>query len=428
MSRRLISLVIGAALITATLTATVGTVGAVGAVGAAPGAEPPPPGQYRVEGPGTKEERTDVARTGAAIDEVGDGYVVVTADPASLRRIERLGYRVSPVMVTDDFPPADSRYHNYSETVAELNQIVADHPALARKISVGRSYQNRDIPAIKISDNVGVDENEPEVLFTANQHAREHLTPEQALYIANLLTDSYATDSQLRQLVDTREIWIVPMVNPDGVEYDIATGSYRNWRKNRQPNTGTTAVGTDLNRNWAYRWGCCGGSSSSPSSSTYRGPSAESAPEVRALANWVRSRVIGGRQQIRVHIDFHTYGELILWPMGYTFTDVTAELPRDARDAHAAIGQQMANSNGYTPQQSSDLYITDGSISDWMWASQGIFSYVFEMFGTNFYPPDEVIVRETTRNRGAVVTLMGYADCPYRAIGKQQQYCGAVLP
>lgn len=416
MSRRLIALVIGTLLVIASLTSTVSATG---------NAEPPPPGQYRVDGPDTKEERTAVGRTGAAIDEVGDTYVVVTADPATVRQIERLGYRVTPVMAPQDFPPADSRYHNYAETVAELNTIVADHSTLARKISVGTSHQGRDIPGLKISDNVATDENEPEVLFFSAQHAREHLTPEMALYIANLLTDSYAGDSQIRQLVNTREIWIVPMVNPDGAEYDIATGSYRSWRKNRQPNSGTTAVGTDLNRNWAYRWGCCGGSSGSPSSSTYRGPAAESAPETRALANFVRSRVVGGRQQIRASIDFHTYGELILWPMGYTFSNTTSEMNQDQRDTHATIGQQMANSNGYTPQQSSDLYITDGDSIDWLWGSQRIFSFVFEMFGTNFYPPDEVIVRETTRNRTAVTTLLGYADCPYRAIGKQQQYCAA---
>ena len=74
-----------------------------------------------------------------------------------------------------------------------------------------------------------------------------------------------------RPLVNTREIWIVPNLNPDGSEYDIATGSYRSWRKNRQPNAGSTAVGTDLNRNWGFNWGCCGGSSGTFSSETYRG-------------------------------------------------------------------------------------------------------------------------------------------------------------
>ena len=117
------------------------------------------------------------------------------------------------------------------------------------------------MPLIKISDNVGTDENEPEILFNAHQHAREHLTVEMALYILHLLIDGYGTDSRITNLVNSREFWIVPDMNPDGGEYDIATGSYRSWRKNRQPNAGSSNVGTDLNRNWSYQWGCCGGSS-----------------------------------------------------------------------------------------------------------------------------------------------------------------------
>ena len=86
-----------------------------------------------------------------------------------------------------------------------------------------------------------------------------------------MLTDEYGTDPQITNLVDSREIWIVFDMNPDGGEYDIATGTYRSWRKNRQPNAGSSAIGTDLNRNWGYKWGCCGGSSGTPSSETYRG-------------------------------------------------------------------------------------------------------------------------------------------------------------
>jgi carboxypeptidase T len=157
---------------------------------------------------------------------------------------------------TLDFPPADSRYHNFAELTAEVGSVVSGHSSIARKTVLGRSYEGREMMAIKISDNVGTDENEPEVLFTHHQHAREHLTVEMAVYLLNLLTDGYGSDSRITNLVNTREIWILPDLNPDGGEYDIATGSYRSWRKNRQPNTGSSYVGTDLNRNWPYNWGC----------------------------------------------------------------------------------------------------------------------------------------------------------------------------
>src|SRR4029450_1133782 len=117
---------------------------------------------------------------------------------------------VAPVAVhAANFPPADSRYHSYAEMVAELDKAVADHPTTVRKFSIGKSYQSRDIWAAKISDNVATDETEPEVLFDALHHAREHLTVEQALYLLHLLADGYATDTQIADLVNSREIWIV---------------------------------------------------------------------------------------------------------------------------------------------------------------------------------------------------------------------------
>lgn len=104
-----------------------------------------------------------------------------------------------------------------------------------------------------------------------------------------------------------------------------------------------------MNRNWAYKWGCCNGSSGSKSSDTYRGPAPESTPEVKVVADFVRSRVIGGKQQIRAAIDFHTYSELVLWPFGWTYSDTAPGMTQDDRDAFAAVGRKMAASNGYTP-------------------------------------------------------------------------------
>ncbi|WP_245651862.1 M14 family metallopeptidase [Streptosporangium amethystogenes] len=394
----------------------------LGVNGVGASAEPQPNSQYKVQGPSTSQQRSAIAATGAAIDQVDTDSVVVTASEAEVAAIKKLGHTVTRIPRSlsptgpeqrSDFPSADSGYHNYAEMTAAVNQIVADHPTIARKISYGTSYEGRDLIAVKISDNVNTDENEPEVLFTHHQHAREHMTVEMAIYLLNLFTDGYSTDSRIANLVNTREIWIMPDLNPDGGEYDIATGSYRSWRKNRQPNSGSSYVGTDLNRNWGYQWGCCGGSSGSASSDTYRGSAAESAPEVRAVANWVRSRVVGGVQQIKAHIDWHTYSELILWPYGYTYNDTGPGLTQDDRDAHATLGQNMAATNSYTPQQASDLYITDGTIDDWLWGVFKIFSYTIEMYPTGsspgFYPPDEQIVPQTTRNREAVLRFLEYS-------------------
>ncbi|MDC0771291.1 M14 family metallopeptidase [Streptomyces sp. HD] len=395
--------------------------------------------QYEVHMHSTAKDRTALQRTGVTVDEAHGHGVVISGRADQIKKLKALGYEVTPLgAVPDrsageddvrlyDFPSGDSRYHNYAEMTSEINSIVSANPSIASQRVIGTSYQGRNIVAIKISDNVGTDEAEPEVLFTHHQHAREHLTVEMALYLLRELTSDYGSDSRITSMVNNREIWIVPDLNPDGGEYDIATGSYRSWRKNRQPNSGSSAVGTDLNRNWNYRWGCCGGSSGSASSDTYRGASAESAPEVKVVANFVRSRVVGGKQQIKAGVDFHTYSELVLWPFGYTYSDTAPGMTADDRNAFAAVGQKMAASNGYTPEQSSDLYITDGSIDDWLWGNQKIFSYTFEMYpssgGGGFYPPDEVIERETARNRDAVLQLLENSDCMYRSIGKEAQYC-----
>ncbi|NGO48454.1 M14 family metallopeptidase [Streptomyces ureilyticus] len=396
--------------------------------------------QYEVHMHSDSKSRTALQKSGVTVDDADDHTVFISGRADQVKKLRQLGYEVTPMgAVPDrsnskkdvrplDFPSADSRYHNYAEMNSEISQRLSAYPNIMSRRVIGKSYQGRDIVAIKISDNVATDESEPEVLMTHHQHAREHLTVEMALYLIRELGAGYGSDQRITNMVNNREIWILPDLNPDGGEYDIATGQYRSWRKNRQPNSGSSNVGTDMNRNWAYRWGCCGGSSGSSSSDTYRGSAAESAPEVKVVADFVRSRVVGGKQQIKAGIDFHTYSELVLWPFGYTNADTTTGMTADDRNAFATVGGKMGASNGYTAEQSSDLYITDGSIDDWLWGDQKIFGYTFEMYpgsasGGGFYPPDEVIERETSRNRDAVLQLLENADCMYRSIGKEDQYC-----
>ncbi|HEV7809001.1 MAG TPA: M14 family metallopeptidase [Candidatus Limnocylindrales bacterium] len=338
-----------------------------------------------------------------------------------------------------NFPAADSRYHSYSEMVTEIHAVETAHPSIVHVFSIGKSYQGRDLWAAKVSDNVATDEPEPEVMFDALHHAREHLTVEQALYLFHLLADNYGTDTAITNIVNTREIWIVFAVNPDGFEYDLTCASsthppYCAWRKNRQPNAGTTAVGTDLNRNYDYDWGCCGGSSGSASSITYRGPKAFSAPETRAIRAFVLSRVVGGIQQIKAHITFHTNGQLILWPYGHTTTDVPADMTAVDHQVFVAMGKAMAARNGYKPEQSSDLYITDGDEIDWMYGRERIFSYTWELYPPetptvwgDHYPPDERIAAATANNRTALLYFMSVGGCPYQVVGLLKQNCGPLF-
>jgi hypothetical protein len=122
-----------------------------------------------------------------------------------------------------------------------------------------------------------------------------------------------------------------------------------------------------------------------------------------------------------------------MWPYGYTYTDVPADMTPDDHQVLVTMGREMAAMTGYTPQQASDLYISDGGIRDWLYGSYGILAYTFELYPTTmsqggFYPPDEVIPAQTARNRQAILYLLERAACPYSVIGKDAQYCSGSRP
>jgi carboxypeptidase T len=399
---------------------------------------------YRVLDVVTDAQRDAIARTGAAIEVTEPESLIVTAAPAEIARVEALGFETVPLpadaefqshpdvagdgilaaAAAADFPAGHEGYHTIPEANAEILARAQAHPAIVRRFSIGQSYQGRSIQAVKVSDNVTVDEDEPEVMFDGLTHAREHMSLEMTLAIYRWLVDGYGSNSQITRLVNTREIWIVFAVNPDGAEYDIQGGSYRGWRKNRQPNPGSSYIGTDLNRNYDWHWGCCRGSETFPGSNLYRGPSAFSAPETRHMRDFVRSRVVNGRQQIKASISFHTSGRLVMWSYGYTYTDVPPDMTQLDHDVQAAIGRRMAASNGYKPEQGSDLYISSGTFRDWAYGEQRIYAYTFELT-TGSYPDDSTIASETGRNRTAVLHLLERAACPQAELGLADVYCGA---
>src|SRR5439155_10201316 len=141
---------------------------------------------YRVEGVSTREARTAVTRTGAAIEAVGGDFVLVRATEGEAAAIRGLGFAVTPARV-ENFPPEDKRFHNYREMVNDIQAVAAAHPNIVQVFTIGRSFEGRKIWAAKVSDNVAIDEAEPEVLFDGLHHAREHLTVEMTLFVLHLL-------------------------------------------------------------------------------------------------------------------------------------------------------------------------------------------------------------------------------------------------
>jgi hypothetical protein len=337
-----------------------------------------------------------------------------------------------------EFPAGFSGYHTYAEMQADLEHVATAYGKgsghnITKLFSIGKSFEGRKLWMMKISDRPNRDEREPEVLIECNMHAREHLTAEQCLYFVHLLTDNYGKSTALGQrvtkIVKSREIWIMPMFNPDGATFDIKNGNFHGWRKNRQTNPGSKKIGIDLNRNWSYKWGCCKGSGPNPKSLKYRGRFPFEAVENQALRDFILSRRVIGVQQIKAVLNVHTYGEHVLYPYAYTKDDTGPDMSADDHAALQAMAKQMARLNGYKAMQGSQMYIYDGDFIDWAFGDQHIFAFTWEMYPKwgcacgGFKPDDSVIKRETKRNTDAALYLFEQADCVYRQAGLAGAYC-----
>lgn len=298
------------------------------------------------------------------------------------------------------FPPEDAGYLDYDELVAEVQAIAAAGPEVARAFSIGQSYEGREIWAAKVSDNVVTDEDEPEVLVDGGIHGREHLSTEMAVALFRHLVDGYGRDPRVTRIVDRAETTIIFNLNPDGSEYDHTDAGYRSWRKNRQPTPGSDEIGTDINRNFGYRWGT-NPLNAPPAANTYRGPSAWSTPEAVVFRDYVDGRVIAGRQQIRVHVTLHQHGRIVLYPFGWTTDPIPPDMDPDDHARLVEIATEMARRSDYGVGQASSGEIHVGNMPDWMYATHRILSLTVEL-GTSFTMPDEAIATETERNLDAL--------------------------
>ncbi len=276
-------------------------------------------------------------------------------------------------------------YKNPVQISDYVDELVALRPDLASRRTLGQSLEGRDIYAIRIcNDAHNPGRCKPGLLIHGTQHAREWITPMTVMYAADRLVRDYDTDPYLHDLVDRVEIWIIPVFNPDGYQHTWSVNA--NWRKNRR-NNGDGSFGVDNNRNWGHEWGGPG-ASANPSSEIYRGPAPFSEPENRVFRDFVLAH-----PNIRSHNDVHSYGQLILWPWGYT-PQVSPHEP-----TFGAIGQIMrarilaVHGRDYRPGPVyTNIYPASGVSVDWMYGDQGIYALSFEMRGGGFHPsPTQIL-------------------------------------
>jgi hypothetical protein len=288
--------------------------------------------------------------------------------------------------------PADwfAEFHDYraiTERIHELAELAPDRAAVQ---PIGSSLDGRTIWALRIGHGG------TKMLVNGTQHAREWIAAMTATCVADRLVRDYDRDPQIRAFVDSTELWVVPVVNPDGYQYSWSSDRY--WRKNRR-----AGHGVDLNRNFGIAWGGSG-SSSSKRSEIYRGEYAFSEPETAAL------RDLAKREQVALHVDFHAYGQLVLFPWGYTAT----RSPDHAR--FAALGDKLASAlfaphgTRYTLMRSVELYPASGTMTDWMYGDAHALSYTIELRpkrGTGFVLPPEEIRPTCDEGLAAVLALRG---------------------
>jgi carboxypeptidase T len=254
-------------------------------------------------------------------------------------------------------------YFTYAEFLAHLDNMSTLYPNLITvkaPIDTFLTHESRPLYWLKISDNPTIDEAEPEVLFTALHHAREPASLSQLIFFMYYILENYTTDANIRALVDSTEIFFVPMINPDGYVYNETTAPNGGgmWRKNRR-NNGLGSYGVDLNRNYAYGWGGLGASSNT-TSDIYYGPSAFSEPETKAIKYLIESH------QFLFTLNYHTFSDLLLYPFGYDLNQPTVD------DAYfKAFTPIMVSENGYANIISSELYPASGDSDDWMYGDPG---------------------------------------------------------
>lgn len=337
------------------------------------------------------------------------GYVVAAVDRFTLVYLQQLGYRVqvdqalTAQLNTPNTPlpgqtsgiPGYPCYRTVEETYATAQNIVANYPNLATWSDVGDSWEKTapggqpgyDMMVLKLT-NSAVPGPKPKLFITASIHAREYTPAELTTRFAEYLVNNYDVDPDVTWILDHHEIHLMLHANPDGRKQAEAGKS---WRKNTNANyCGPTSNyrGADLNRNFSFQWGCCGGSSTNPCSETYRGPSPASEPETQAIQGYMAAIFPDQRapdlsapapaDATGLYIDIHSYSQLVLWPWGFTSS------PAPNGTGLVTLGRKFAYFNNYTPQQAIELYATDGTTDDFAYGELGVAAYTFEL-GTAFF-------------------------------------------
>ena len=337
------------------------------------------------------------------------GYLVLAVNSEEMAQLEASGLRfevddaltahyapynqLAPVIPGIQTISGFSCYRTVEETFSTAASLAANYPTLASWSDVGDSWEKTqslggyDMQVLRLT-NTAVPGPKPIIFITSAIHAREYTTAELTTRLAEYLVTNYGIDADVTWILDYHEVHFMLQTNPDGRKQAEA-GIL--WRKNTNQNycsPTSTNRGADLNRNFPYNWGCCGGSSTNQCDTTYRGASAASEPETQAVVNYIQSNFVDSRgpgdsalaplDTEGIYLDIHSSGRLLLWPWGHT----SSTAPNGPQ--LQTLGRKLAYFNGHTPQQSIGLYPTDGTTTSFAYGDMGLAAFTYEL-GTQFF-------------------------------------------
>jgi carboxypeptidase T len=364
----------------------------------------------------SREELSRFLALGLDLLEMRDGndlFILSTLDQVESLRAQGWAITVDKKQTATIREQGVNTFSGGYRTVAEMRSFLeseaAQYPDLAEVVVYGQSWEKirsggaagSDLFGIKLTNRQRPGP-KPTFFLMAAIHARELTTSELALRLVDYLLSRYGVDGDATWLLDEHLIVIVPAANPDGRA--IAEQGYYQ-RKNTDTNygggcanppTATNQYGVDLNRNASFKFGTVNPPTEPRCGQTYPGPTASSEPETTAVENLVRSLFADQRGPLDtdpasitttgVLLTLHSYSNLVLWPWGWT----TGAAPNSAD--LALIGGKYASYNGFTPEQSTELYPTSGTTDDWAYGELGVAAMTFEVgpaSGTcgGFFPP-----------------------------------------
>jgi carboxypeptidase T len=296
-----------------------------------------------------------------------------------------------------------SLYHSYDEMTSEILEIEQSNSSIVMVQNLTTTFEGKTVWAVKVSDSPQVNDSaEPAVLFMAGQEANSLISVEIALYFLNYLTTNYGVDDEVTEFINNREIWIIPMVNPDG--HDYVDNQTMNWEKNRRDNGGT--YGVNLNRNYGHQRGEDEHTSSDPVSQNYHGTRAFSEPETEAVRNLALSK------DFVLSLSISSYGEMITYPWGYT-NSTTSE-----HELLSEIAQDMAMLNGYGIMQSYEFENSRGNVDDWLFSETNTLPFSLYV-GDEDKPQEGEIKAIGQENLDSLIYLLDIADNPNEAMTSQ---------